>query len=112
MRTYLVGRQNQRQPCDIGLPESEMSVSRKHLELSITDDGRFYLVHLHPRNITSVWRDGGWARLTQDYVKEDEPLLLGKYETTARKLLSLAGSVPSSRISESGTVLKPRSHRP
>jgi hypothetical protein len=112
MRTYLVGRQNQRQPCDIALPESELSVSRKHMELSITDDGRLYVVHLHPRNITSVQRNGTWMQLTQDYVKEDEPLLLGKYETTARKLLSLAASVPSSKVPESGTLLKPRPSRP
>ncbi len=115
MRTYLVGRSNSTQPCDIGLPESEMSVSRKHMELSITDDGRLYVVHLHPRNTTSVWRDGTWKLLTQDYVSEDDRLLLGKYETTARRLLSLtgtqAGAGQTSWETDGGTLLKPKSGR-
>ena len=87
MRTYLVGRSNTTQPCDIELPNDAMSVSRRHMELSVTDDGRYYVVHLHPRNFTKVNRAGGWQKITQDYVNADEPLLLGDYQTTIRKLL-------------------------
>ena len=91
MRTYLIGRFNCQQPCDIALPASALSVSRKHLELSVTDDGRYYVVHLHPQNTTSVLRSGKWQRITQDYVLGDESLRLGDYETTARHLLDCAG---------------------
>lgn len=91
MQTYLVGRRNSRQPCDIEVPENESSVSRKHLELSVTEDGRYYVVHLHPQNTTEVLRDGKWRRITQDYVGVDEGLRLGSYETSARRLLSALG---------------------
>jgi len=96
MRTFLVGRRNSRQPCDIQLPESESSVSRKHLELSVTDDGKFYIVHLHPKNRTEVYRGGVWESITQDFVDPDDPLRLGLYESTARKLVAMVGNQPDS----------------
>jgi hypothetical protein len=90
IRTYLVGRRNSSVACDIVLPESEVSVSRKHLELTVTAAGQCYLVHLHPKNTTRVLgRDGNWAPISQDYVGIDVPLLLGTYRTTARDLLAL-----------------------
>jgi len=95
MQIYLVGRRNSSQPCDIEVPSSAVSVSRKHLELSVTDDGRCYLVHLHPRNVTAVYRSGGWRNLTQDYVEWDEPIRLGEYETTARELIACGGGAES-----------------
>jgi hypothetical protein len=95
MRTYLVGRGNKTQPCDIELPRDETSVSRRHLELSVTDDGRYYLVHLHSVNFTKVKRGGDWQTITQDYVEADDPLLLGQYQTTVRHLLSALGSSES-----------------
>ncbi len=90
MRTYLVGRKDEHQPCDIELPAEERSVSRRHLELSVTDDGHLYVVHLHPQNSTAVRRGGVWQPISQDFVSLDEPLLLGAYETTARRLMALA----------------------
>lgn len=95
MRTYLVGRSNTTQPCDIELPNDATSVSRRHMELSVTDDGKYYVVHLHPRNFTKVNRGGGWQTITQDYVEADEPLLLGDYQTTVRKLLAALGGFKS-----------------
>jgi len=97
MRTYLVGRSNTTQPCDIALPSDAISVSRRHMELSVADDGRYYVVHLHPRNFTKVKRGGEWQTITQDYVEADEPLLLGDYQTTARKLLTSLGGPSSLR---------------
>jgi len=102
MRTYLVGRKNSRQPCDIEVPEKEESVSRKHLELSVTDDGRYYVVHLHPHNTTEVLRGGHWRRITQDFVEADERLKLGAYETTARHLLGGGSGGGSPRESAPG----------
>jgi hypothetical protein len=93
IRTYLVGRRNSTVPCDITLPESEKSVSRKHLELTVTMDGRYYIVHVHPQNTTKVQAgDGTWVPISQDYVGIDDPLLLGNYRTTARQLLAMVGS--------------------
>jgi hypothetical protein len=67
------------------------------MELSVTDDGRYYVVHLHPRNFTKISRGGEWQTITQDYVESDEPLLLGDYQTTVRKLLSVLGGADSPR---------------
>lgn len=90
IRTYLVGRRNSSVPCDIALPESEKSVSRKHLELTVTATGQCYIVHVHPQNTTQVQgRDGTWVPISQDYVDLDTPLMLGSHQTTARYLLAL-----------------------
>ncbi len=93
MKTYLVGRKNNRIQCDIEIPETERSVSRKHLELTVSDSGECYLVHIHQQNITEVWDAGAqqWQPLSQQYVGWDDPLLLGSYRTTARQLLGLMG---------------------
>jgi hypothetical protein len=102
IRTYLVGRRNSTIACDISLPESEKSVSRKHLELTLTADGRCYLVHVHSRNSTKVLsRDGGWVSISQDYVELDTPLLLGEYRTSARALLALLPRSDSSHVAPS-----------
>ena len=98
IRTYLVGRRNSAVRCDIALPESEISVSRKHLELTVTASGRCYIVHVHPRNTTKVLgRDGAWEPISQDYVDPDTPLMLGTHQTTARHLLALLGQPPPPR---------------
>ena len=90
LRTYLVGRRNSSVTCDIALPESEHSVSRKHLELTVTASGQCYIVHTHPKNTTKVQgRDGGWLPISQDYVELDTPIMLGSYQTTARRLLAM-----------------------
>jgi hypothetical protein len=93
IRTYLVGRQNRTVSCDIALPEREKSVSRKHLELTVTASGTCYIVHVHTKNTTKVQaRDGSWVSISQDYVEMDALLMLGEYRTTARQLLSLLGA--------------------
>jgi hypothetical protein len=96
IRTYLVGRQNRSVSCDIAIPEREKSVSRKHLEITVTASGTCYIVHVHPKNTTKVLaRDGTWVSISQDYVEMDAPLLLGDYRTTARQLLYLLGAPAS-----------------
>lgn len=122
IRTYLVGRRNRSVQCDIALPESETSVSRKHLELTVTASGQCYIVHVHPKNTTQVQgRDGAWLPISQDYVEYDTPLMLGNHQTTARHLLALleqpmsppplpqqpsAGGGPLEWDPERGTFLK------
>lgn len=96
IRTYLVGRRNRSVSCDIALPETETSVSRKHLELTMTAHGRCYVVHVHPQNTTQMQTaDGRWLPISQDYVELDTPLLLGRYRTSARQLLALLSSSPA-----------------
>jgi hypothetical protein len=104
IRTYLVGRRNQTVNCDITLPETEKSVSRKHLELTLTASGNCYLVHVHPKNTTKVQaRDGTWVPVSQDYVEMDAPLMLGNYQTTARQLLARLNAAAPEAQRESPT---------
>ena len=119
-RTYLVGRANSSIPCDIYVSAQESSVSRKHMELTVTEDGRYYVVHIHPRNTTKVFRDGQWISLTQDFVDLNAPLRLGSFETSVNQLLgtvlSNEGSAPEKSQSgsrgdyvwdeEAGTVVR------
>jgi len=90
MKTYLVGRESTGNHCDILLPASERSVSRRHLEMTVSESGKCYLVHLHPVNVTRVWDAacGQWVDLKQQYVDWDAPLMLGDYRTSARQLLA------------------------
>ena len=107
IRTYLVGRRNSSVQCDIALPESETSVSRKHLELTVTASGQCYIVHVHPQNTTQVQgRDGVWLPISQDYVEYDTPLMLGNHQTTARHLLALLQQPASSPPSAGGGPLE------
>jgi len=100
---YLVGRRNSTVACDITLPENEKSVSRKHLELTVTSSGQCYIVHVHPQNTTKVQaRDGSWVPISQDYVELDAPLMLGNYRTSARQLLAMLPGSPAQPAAESG----------
>jgi len=120
-RTYLVGRANSTIPCDIAIPTEERSVSRKHMELTVTADDRYYIVHVHTRNKTKAYQDGQWIAIGQDFVDLDTPLRLGGYETTVRHLLAmLGGGQPEPQRQpesseyewdpEAGTIVRPRNH--
>lgn len=105
IKTYLVGRRNSSVSCDIALPESEKSVSRKHLELTVTSSGQCYIVHTHPENTTKVLgRNGSWTLVSQDYVDFDTPIMLGNYQTTARQLLALLTHPDAPKMPPSGEV--------
>lgn len=114
IRTYLVGRNNSTVRCDIALPETETSVSRKHLELTVTADGKFYIVHVQPPNTTKMQAgDGRWLPVSQAYVDYDTPLLLGSYATTVRSLLGLLSNAspslpgpPPAQVPQSGGQLE------
>lgn len=97
LEIYSVGRENARIPCDIMVPAAEVSVSRPHLEITVTEDGMYYVVDVGSANGTSVLRDGQWHRLTQDYVRENERLRLGTYETTIQALLGRNGRTRNER---------------
>lgn len=85
---YSVGRKNSHVPCDIAIPAGEDSVSRPHLEITVTDGGRFYVVDVGSANGTFVLRGGRWSSLTQDYVRADERIRLGDFETTVADLMA------------------------
>lgn len=85
MKTYLVGRSNQ---ADIALTNADHSVSNFHLELTKDSDGKYYIIDRNSTNGTFHQRNGRKCSIRQTYVDFDEPLILGKYQTTVRQLLS------------------------
>ncbi len=107
-KVYIVGRRNSRVRCDIELPETEKSVSRKHLELTVDGSERCYLVHISKENTTKVLDNGTWRVISQESVEIDAPLLLGSYRTTAREMLARMGSpVPNAPEPADGRGGKP-----
>jgi pSer/pThr/pTyr-binding forkhead associated (FHA) protein len=89
MRTYVIGRSNDG-TVDIVLDHN--SVSRRHAELTIADDGRFYLADLSSTNGTSVLVDGNWRELRQGYVVDGALVAFGEHHITIGQLLKLAGN--------------------
>jgi class 3 adenylate cyclase len=85
MSTFKVGRSPR---SDIVLIDP--SVSREHAELSATKDGRISIADTGSKFGTFVLRDGTWRKVTQLDVGFDEPIMLGKFRTTAGQMLSLA----------------------
>lgn len=95
MRTLVLGRSPF---ADVVIAEG--SLAPHHAELTITDDGRLYLVDCAAKGGT--WRQSAargdgqdhWLPLRQDFVAADEPLRLGDYRCTAAGLLRAARGAP------------------
>ena len=84
IKTYLIGRNPD---CDIVLADA--TISRKHAELVEGGDGRLYLTDRESAAGTWTRRTGEWTNLRQAFVEPDEPIMLGRYATTAKALLKL-----------------------
>jgi hypothetical protein len=64
------------------------SVSRHHAELTVTDNGKFYLLDCGSSNGTEIRKEGGWKPVKQEFVrKEDEVRFAGRYAMTVEELL-------------------------
>lgn len=96
MRTLVLGRSPF---ADVVIAEA--SVAPHHAEITVTDDGRLYLVDCAAA--AGTWRQATarpageprWLPLRQDFVAADEPLRLGDYRCTAASLLRAARDAPA-----------------
>lgn len=96
MRTLVLGRSPF---ADVIIAEA--SVAPHHAEITVTDDGRLYLVDCAAA--AGTWRQATarpageprWLPLRQDFVAADEPLRLGDYSCTAASLLRAARDAPA-----------------
>ncbi len=84
MKTYIVGRSKK---SDIHITNADNTVSGFHLELIKDTDGKYYVIDRKSTNGT--FRQQDKQKIQQSYVHFDEPLLLGSYKTTIRKLLNM-----------------------
>jgi len=88
MRTFLVGRAKK---ADIVITDADHSVSDIHLEITQDANGHYYLVDCNSTNGTFCKRGPHWEPVKEGtYVGLDELLLLGKYQTSIRKLLAMS----------------------
>ena len=94
-KVYSIGRS---QRSDIVLTDG--SVSREHAELVQTDTGEYYLTDCGSSHGTFIGKGGGWQQIRQVFVGLDDPLMLGEYPTTARKLLDLFARQQPSNVSQ------------
>jgi class 3 adenylate cyclase len=70
---------------------SDPSVSRNHAEITLHGEGRVTIVDSGSKFGTFVLRNGGWQKIMRSEVGMDEPIMLGKFRTTAGHLLRQAG---------------------
>ncbi len=87
MKTVVVGRSPY---ADVVLADS--SVARRHVEVVVTDDGRYFLTDCATE--TGCWRQVGsdqgrdrWEKVRQGFVGADDILRLGDHRCTLKDLL-------------------------
>ena len=90
-RSVFVGRSRRN---DVRL--AHRSVSRRHAELTVADDGRIYVTDCASRFGTHVRSHTGWREIRQEFVDIDDILRVGDHEIRVRELLALADSRGSS----------------
>lgn len=84
IRTYVVGRQ---QDCDLRLDDS--TVSRRHAEVILTPDGRYYLTDCNSAGGTYIHEGAGWRQIRQEFVSAGARLRFGHCEITAARFEAL-----------------------
>ena len=55
--------------------------------MTLTDDGRLYLIDRRSLRGTMSWREGKWVRHESGYVSASQPILLGERKVTLADLL-------------------------
>ncbi|MBV8588311.1 MAG: FHA domain-containing protein [Verrucomicrobia bacterium] len=84
MKIFTIGRKD----ADIVLTDQQQQVSRLHAELTIADDGSYYLTDCGSSNGTFIKRNNEWEPIRQEYVQStDEIRFGGHHETTVRELV-------------------------
>lgn len=91
MRTYVLGRSRF---ADIVL--ADPSVAPRHAELSVTRDGRGYVVDAGAAggSFQRLAEGGGWTALRQGFVGRGTILRFGAFEIPAQTLIELARGRP------------------
>jgi pSer/pThr/pTyr-binding forkhead associated (FHA) protein len=104
MDIYSIGRKNM----DIIIEDQEKTVSKRHAELTVSDDGRnYYLVDCDSSNGTFVHRQGRWERIKQDTVRLDDVV---KFGSSVVRLKELLNRLPQ-RARHETTVVEPPANR-
>jgi predicted component of type VI protein secretion system len=82
MKILTIGRKG----ADIVIDDD--SVSRQHAELTLTNDGKYYLVDCGSSNGTEINAGAGWKSVKQEFIREDDQLrFAGRHKMTGRELI-------------------------
>ncbi len=104
LETYTIGRDPS---CEIHL--AAPTVSRRHAELVVRRGSVYYLTDCASTGGTCRSGERGWERVRQAYIKPDEPLMFGDYQTSAAQLLAIAKRLEPAPDEPETAVLKPPS---
>ena len=81
IKTFLIGRNHD---CDLTLDDP--GVSRKHAEVILTADGRYYLTDRNSTHGTFVRHKSNWRPIHQEFVNSTERIRFGRCEIAASRL--------------------------
>ncbi len=87
LTTYLVGRSRD---CDIVI--DDVTVSRRHAELSLGESGHFVITDLESSGGTHLRAASGWRPVRRAQVALNDRIRLGACETTVQDLLGRLGA--------------------
>lgn len=80
---YLIGRGS-----EVHVQIDDASVSRIHAELVVIKKTGFFLTDRVSSGGTFVARGGAWQPVTQEYVTISDTILLGRYQTSVKELVT------------------------
>lgn len=82
-KTYTVGRGS-----DADIQVNGQSVSRIHLELTVANGGKYYLIDANSSAGTLIQKAGAWETIKQGFVAGNDLLMLGKESIQVRQLIN------------------------
>jgi hypothetical protein len=91
MRTLVVGRHSSSGGVDIAIAPTEDTVGRRHAEITVNDDGTYFLRDLGSANGTFIHDGARWNRVTSSRVSPQQQIRLGDYITSISQLLPSVG---------------------
>lgn len=74
------------------------TVSRRHAELVVTDQGRLYLTDCRSSGGTFCETAGQWVPVRQSFVEPGQRLRFGEFEVQAQSLTARAGGSDTRRV--------------
>jgi hypothetical protein len=92
MRTLIVGRHSSSGGVDIAISATEDTVGRRHAEITVNDDGSYFIRDLGSANGTFVHDNGRWNKITSSRVGPQQQIRFGDYITNISQLLSSTGT--------------------
>jgi pSer/pThr/pTyr-binding forkhead associated (FHA) protein len=103
MQIYSIGRKGS----NIVVPDAQKQVSRRHAELTVTNQNTYYLVDANSSNGTYLKRDGKWVPLRQGFVQPQDEVRFGaKALMRVSDLLQQARGVAAKPETELATAVR------